>query len=75
MPDTIATARRVLELAEIMRRTLKRHTTILEYMDAADEWGRIMASSWPEEAAKELIQRENSECFQSGQYRYYRRTI
>lgn len=54
MSDTLTTARRVLELAEIMR-PKKGGSTIEEAFAAYDEWERIMASGWPEEAARLAI--------------------
>lgn len=56
MPDTaVVTARRLLALAETMRTTNK---GLLAYWDASRERDRILASGWPEDAARALVARE-----------------
>ena len=54
--DLEATARRVLELAETMRTTSHPPTTDTEaFMAAAEEWGKLMASGWPEGVARDWL--------------------
>ena len=57
MPNDLeARTRRVLELAETMRTTSHPPTTDTEaFMAAADEWGKLLASGWPEEIAQDWL--------------------
>lgn len=52
MPDTTVVARRLLALAETMRTTDK---SLLAYWEASRERSRIIASDWPEDAARALV--------------------
>ena len=57
MPDTLEQrTRKVLELAETLRRTSHPPTTDTEaFMAAAEEHARILASDWPEEVARDWL--------------------
>ena len=71
MPSTLETARRILELAETMRTT---DEILLAYWGASRERDRIMASGWPEEAARELVQlRKLEEWIRKDEPAYYGR--
>ena len=57
MPNDLeARTRRVLELADTMRRLSQPPYVNTEaFMAAAEEWGKLLASGWPEDVARDWL--------------------